>query len=497
MDHTTNPILCCLEPSERAVVNDEKTMAMARRSSSSQPPEAPMDYDGTTATTTTLRLSGPPMDNDESPMKSSGSTTNHVDMMMMMMDDQPYDVMAGMAETSASMTTGDGGTTNGVITESANVGASDKSGASANNNALARQDFHTPEFRQRLQEARAEKGSTGDGYSMDPQDYDAAALQYDDNHLRTPEEDLVLQQELAARQAKVDKELQDEQEYKQDQDVVAAAAAAAAAATTAGGAATTKKDNKSKSKTSNKSTRGTILEAAFVDPAYSWPPVEGEGKNAIELQASLDLLEGDTISVGTTESMRQRMTTPTRPVIVGNNKRWWQCCKAPRDEAALEQVRDYEARKVAAKEARKAYAQLKKEKRKSKETALKKKQRYNRVPEGILIYRLDTSQQLLSLMSPPAQKTNLDLLVKEMTIASAKPSPDKSRRGIVLQGADGQEITLVACEQRTATAWLEAMQIMLAKEDAVQSSFGASFARVRVDHLYIVVACLLSFFSVY
>jgi hypothetical protein len=228
--------------------------------------------------------------------------------------------------------------------------------------------------------------------------------------------------------------------------------------------------------------KGTILEAAFVDPAYSWPPVEGEGKNAIELQASLDLLEGDNVSVGTTESMRQRMTTPPRPEIITKSKqRWWQlwCCKPKYDDAALEQVRDYEARKVAAKEARKAYAQLKKEKRRSKETALKKKQRYNRVPEGILIYRLDTSQQLLSLMSPPAQKTNLDALVKEMTIASARPSPDKSRRGIVLQGADGQEITLVACEQRTATAWLEAIQIMLAKELYKSSSGGlGSFARV-------------------
>ena len=37
---------------------------------------------------------------------------------------------------------------------------------------------------------------------------------------------------------------------------------------------------------------GTILEAAFVDPAYSWPPQEGEGRNAIELQAATNLLKG-------------------------------------------------------------------------------------------------------------------------------------------------------------------------------------------------------------
>ena len=35
---------------------------------------------------------------------------------------------------------------------------------------------------------------------------------------------------------------------------------------------------------------GTILEAAFVDSAYDWPPPEGIGKNAIELQASVIVL---------------------------------------------------------------------------------------------------------------------------------------------------------------------------------------------------------------
>ena len=38
------------------------------------------------------------------------------------------------------------------------------------------------------------------------------------------------------------------------------------------------------------SSGGAILEAAFVDPAYAWPPVEGQGKNAIELQASTALM---------------------------------------------------------------------------------------------------------------------------------------------------------------------------------------------------------------
>jgi hypothetical protein len=41
----------------------------------------------------------------------------------------------------------------------------------------------------------------------------------------------------------------------------------------------------------HKGTTGTIFEAAFVDPAYTWPPAEGQGKNAIELQASTALIK--------------------------------------------------------------------------------------------------------------------------------------------------------------------------------------------------------------
>jgi hypothetical protein len=220
---------------------------------------------------------------------------------------------------------------------------------------------------------------------------------------------------------------------------------------------------------------GTILEAAFVDPAYSWPPADGAGRNAIELQASIDLLQGDNISVGTTESMRERMTPPDRPVIVPS-KKWWQCCK--KDDAAVAQIRDYEQRKMAAKEARKAYAHLKKEKKKQQELARRMQTKYNRIPEGILIYRLDTSKKRLLLMSPPHTNTNLSTLVVEMTVVSAYPSTDKSRRGIILQGADGQEAMLTACEQRTAVSWLEAINIMTAKAEHNQKGF-SSLLKVR------------------
>ena len=220
---------------------------------------------------------------------------------------------------------------------------------------------------------------------------------------------------------------------------------------------------------------GTILEAAFVDPAYAWPPVEGVGKNAIELQASIDLLEGDNVSVGTTESMRERMRPPARPVIVPS-KKWWQCCK--KDDAAIAQIREYEQKKMAAKEARKAYAHLKREKKKQKELARRMQTKYNRIPEGILIYRLDTSKKRLMLMSPPHNDTNLSTLVVEMTVVSAYPSPDKSRRGIVMVGADGQEATLTACEQRTAVSWLEAINLMTAKAEHTQKGF-SSLLKVR------------------
>ena len=215
---------------------------------------------------------------------------------------------------------------------------------------------------------------------------------------------------------------------------------------------------------------GNILEAAFVDPAYPWPAVEGAGRNAIELQASVDLLSGDNISVGTTESMRERMTPPERPVLTPT-KRWWQCCK--KDKNVIDQIREYERKKLAAKEARKAYAHLKKEKKKQKELARRMQTKYNRIPEGILIYRLDTSKKRLMLMSPPHDKTDLSTLVVEMTVVSAYPSDDKSRRGIVMVGADGQEVKLMACEQRTAVSWLEAINLMTAKAEHSQKGFSS------------------------
>jgi hypothetical protein len=215
---------------------------------------------------------------------------------------------------------------------------------------------------------------------------------------------------------------------------------------------------------------GTILEAAFVDPAYNWPPSDGEGKNAIELQASLVLMQDDDDddSVQTTEATKQSMRMPRRPVV--DKVKWWNCCKA-QDAVAAQQIREYEAKKLAAKEARQAYREMKKDKTTVREKLKRKKEKYNRVPEGILIYRLDTTTRTLHLMSSAHSKTNLGTLVDEMVIVKASPSPDRSRRGMILVGQDGTETTLVACEQRTAISWLESMNLMLAKND-VSKKFG-------------------------
>lgn len=221
-----------------------------------------------------------------------------------------------------------------------------------------------------------------------------------------------------------------------------------------------------------KLSRGTILEGAFVDPAYSWPPPDGQGKNAIELQASMKLLnDDDDISVGTTETMRNRMRMPKYPESA--KKKWWQCCKS--NEAVVA----YNSRKLEAQNARNEYAQLKKNKLKSKERQARHQQRYSRVPEGILIYRLDTTTHKLTLMSAPHSNTNMDTLIQEVTIARASPSKDKSRRGIDLVDVVGNEMSLVACEQRTATAWLEAMNLMLAKGESKRGMFGGKLQKVR------------------
>lgn len=225
---------------------------------------------------------------------------------------------------------------------------------------------------------------------------------------------------------------------------------------------------------------GTTLEAAFIDPAYSFPAVDGEGKNAIELQASTAVLDDDRSEV-TTESMKAAMKLPEKPRSTYKpemkKKGFWNCCK--NNDAVIDTSKDLEYN--AAKEAALTARQLHMLKKKDKERQKRKDQRYQRVPEGILIYKLDTASHTLTLMSSPHSKTNMDTLMTTMVVADVAPSNDPSRRGITVTGIDGTKAELVACEQRTAIAWIEAMDLMLshdANSKAVKSMAKADGTKV-------------------
>mmetsp|Transcript_9490 Transcript_9490/g.13452 ORF Transcript_9490/g.13452 Transcript_9490/m.13452 type:complete len:770 (+) Transcript_9490:54-2363(+) len=232
---------------------------------------------------------------------------------------------------------------------------------------------------------------------------------------------------------------------------------------------------------------GTILEAAFVDPAYSWPPAEGQGKNAIELQASTALLrnvdptfEEEDLEDGIDPKdlkypeppkikVKRKITTETETVTTYRGF-FLRCCKSseqvvnthserlPVDEEEINALKyQYSNEKARVARLRKEREKKLREKRKLKY----EKEKYNRVPEGILIYRLDTQNRTLRLMSPPHSNTNMDTLVEFMVIEDAREGIDTSRRGIVLIDGNGQILELTACEQRTAIAWMEALDMML------------------------------------
>ncbi len=247
---------------------------------------------------------------------------------------------------------------------------------------------------------------------------------------------------------------------------------------------------------------GTILEAAFVDPAYSWPPQDGEGRNAIELQAATNLLKSvdpasksvdgsddddddeDLVDPEPPKIKRKTKVVTTTETTTSSRCGFFRCCKSedavvethmekePIDEEEKERLKqEYLAKKAEIAEKRKEKAKrkkLKKARRKDKYD----RERYNNVPEGILIYRLDTALHTISLMSRPNSNTNMDTLVEEMIVAHAAPSRDKSRRGIQLRSIDGIKTTLVACEQRTAIAWMEALEMMMGNRGAGRRDMG-------------------------
>ena len=244
----------------------------------------------------------------------------------------------------------------------------------------------------------------------------------------------------------------------------------------------------------HKGISGTIFEAAFVDPAYTWPPAEGQGKNAIELQASTALIKSvaphdqiddlDDDEVSLTPSMmssddeggaprRGRRNNVQSTTTTTTKKGPFGCCKSTDEQIVTSNSSDLvqsfsnssSRSKKGTKTERRAERQrriIAKKKKRRRET--RARERYRRVPEGILIYRLDTSDRTITLVSGPSSNTDLSSLMKYMVVINARPSSDVSRRGIVLTGAKGEMYTLVACEQRTAIAWLESMDMMLASK---------------------------------
>eukprot|EP00545_Synedropsis_sp_CCMP1620_P006717 CAMPEP_0119015918 /NCGR_PEP_ID=MMETSP1176-20130426/11720_1 /TAXON_ID=265551 /ORGANISM="Synedropsis recta cf, Strain CCMP1620" /LENGTH=751 /DNA_ID=CAMNT_0006969243 /DNA_START=15 /DNA_END=2270 /DNA_ORIENTATION=- len=201
---------------------------------------------------------------------------------------------------------------------------------------------------------------------------------------------------------------------------------------------------------------GTVLEAAFVHPDHTWPPADGQGKNAIELEASKNLLKDNAADDddATTDGEREAMQMPKKPV--GMRKGLFGLCRS----SDLHVVGEYEQKKVAVNKARSDY----KTKKKNKEKEQRKKHRYEKVPEGIMIYRLDTANHTIQLMSQPTNEQD-QRVVETIVVAASKPSNDSSRRGIEVTGIDGKTLSMVACEQRTAIAWCEAMDMMLANDD--------------------------------
>jgi len=228
---------------------------------------------------------------------------------------------------------------------------------------------------------------------------------------------------------------------------------------------------------------GTILEAAFVDPAYQWPPPDGQGKNAIELKASQSLMadlddpnkvfdkESQTFVAGKKYNHQQNLkpgqkgVRTVRTVVQDQSYRGFWCCKWNVKNQVHENIQedpfavDRNGNMVSVPESASPDGAVDPAGRDPKEEL--RASRYGKVPEGILIYRLNTTTRRLELLSEPHNKTNMDTLVRDMVIAKASPSTGKTRRGMDLTGEDGTKTTLVACEQRTAIAWLEVLDMIL------------------------------------
>ncbi len=232
---------------------------------------------------------------------------------------------------------------------------------------------------------------------------------------------------------------------------------------------------------------GTILEAAFVDSAYSWPPNEGEGRNAVEMEADALLMakadndiKAEDLRYPTLPKIKTKKKVVTETEIITVSRcGFMKCCKTEEQIVSTHTKHvpvDPEEKKRLKSEYMHKRAQVKRN-RKEKRMQRLMEEKYAHVPDGVLIYRLDTKARTVTLISAPNSNTDMAHLMTDITVTDACPSNSSSRRGIMLTDDNGQKHELIACEQRSATSWMEALNLMLGKRNT-----GLGIGRVSVSY---------------
>ena len=214
---------------------------------------------------------------------------------------------------------------------------------------------------------------------------------------------------------------------------------------------------------------GTILEGAFIDSAYTQTGDEANvANNRYEVVSKGTGSTEDDLAYPEVPKIkaRRRVITETEVVTTGRCGGLFKCCTT--EEAVVNTHTetmpvDEEEKERLKKEYLTKRADVKK-KRRERKLERAEEQKYSSVPDGVLVYRLDTAQNSITLISAPNGNTDMTSLMTEMNIIDAMPSESSSRRGILLIGDDGAECEIVACEQRTATSWMEALNMMLGKD---------------------------------
>mmetsp|Transcript_16796 Transcript_16796/g.25138 ORF Transcript_16796/g.25138 Transcript_16796/m.25138 type:complete len:741 (-) Transcript_16796:252-2474(-) len=232
---------------------------------------------------------------------------------------------------------------------------------------------------------------------------------------------------------------------------------------------------------------GAILEGAFVDPAYSWPPPDGAGANALEIVSKTtgSTEQDDDLAYPEVPKIkaRRKVITETEIVTTGRCGGFLKCCRS--EEAVVKTHTETIPEDLEEKQRLRAEYLQKRDmvKKKRREWKLKKVEegKYNTVPEGVLVYRLDTAQKTVTLVSAPNSNTDMKNLMTEMRVVDAAPSKASNRRGILLTGDNGETVEIVACEQRTATSWMEALNMVLGKKSKSMRKFFSKNKKERKE----------------